>query len=669
MNLRDEINQLNPMQKKAVLNTEGPLLVLAGAGSGKTRVITVRTAHILNLGTSPENVIAVTFTNKSAQEMKRRVSSLLGRGNSKGLMVSTFHSLCLSILRHNAKYIGYKNNFSIFDTGDQLSVIRNILSDIKFVDKTFKADALLEKISLIKNGVSDPSKADTNNIKDALSSYDPLYDVIEVLYPRYVETLKTLNAMDFDDLIVNTITLFKGHSEILEKYSNKYRYIMVDEYQDTNKVQYELIKQLAKPRENLCVVGDDDQSVYAWRGANPGNILNFDIDYPDAKVIRLEQNYRSTGNILKVANSVIKNNKKRMEKTLWTDKGDGAKVFIMKGADEIDEAQWVAQRIASMTQENNLSHESFAIMYRANIFSKMFEAELRNLKIPYTLVGGTSYFDRKEIRDITSYLKLIANKEDSVSLLRIANIPRRGLGNAAINHLKEAADISHISLFDAFAASDNKGAKELTDLINHYREIFSSGKDMHIALASLIKEINYNDYIYSIYKSNAISLKRIENVSGFIDTVERFSKDETPSLTELLERLSLNDNPYQEKEEHEGVTLISLHSAKGLEFPVVFICGVEGGIIPHKKSEVITGGIEEERRLFYVGVTRAMKQLFLTYTSYRKKYGKTSPSMTSIFIEELPKSATRYIDRKEDDVIEDEKSVKAHMERIRNILG
>jgi DNA helicase-2/ATP-dependent DNA helicase PcrA len=663
MNLQDEINQLNPMQKKAVLNTEGPMLVLAGAGSGKTRVITVRTAHLLNLGTSPENVLAVTFTNKSAQEMKRRVSSLLGRGNSKGrLMVSTFHSLCLSILRHNAKHIGYKNNFSIFDTSDQLSVIRNILSDIKFVDKNFKADAILEKISLMKN-------TDPINHKNPLSNHDPLYDVLEILYPRYVETTQTLNAMDFDDLIVNTIKLFKTNPDILEKYCNKYRYIMVDEYQDTNTVQYQLIKQLAHPRENLCVVGDDDQSVYAWRGANPGNILNFERDYPDAVVIPLEQNYRSTGNILTVANTVIKNNKKRMEKTLWTDKGLGAKVYIMKASDEVDEAQWTAQRISTLALEKTIPYESFAIMYRANIFSKLFEAELRNLKIPYTVIGGTSYFDRKEIRDIIAYLKLIANTDDAVSLLRIANIPRRGLGNTTINQLKEHADANNIQLFNAFEASNNPHAVEFTELIAHYRDIFSSGKDMRMAMASLIKEIDYNEYIYSLYKSNTIALKRIENVTGFIDTIERFCGDGTILLPELLERLALNDNPYETKEESVGVTLISLHSAKGLEFPVVFISGVEDGIIPHKKSVVVTGGIEEERRLFYVGVTRAMNILFLTYTSFRKKYGKSSPSFTSEFINELPKSAIMYVNRNEDNAMEDDQTVKAHMERIRKILG
>jgi DNA helicase-2/ATP-dependent DNA helicase PcrA len=668
MNLQEDINQLNPMQKKAVLNTEGPMLVLAGAGSGKTSVITVRTAHLLNLGTSPLNVLAVTFTNKSAQEMKKRVSSLLGRGNSKGLMVSTFHSLCLSILRHNAKHIGYKNNFSIFDTSDQLSVIRNILSDMKFVDKNFKADSILEKISLMKN--SDPY-----NQKNPLSLRDELYDVIEILYPRYVETVKTLNAMDFDDLLVNTLKLFKEFPEILEKYSNIYRYIMVDEYQDTNTIQYELIKQLSRPRENLCVVGDDDQSVYAWRGANPGNILNFEKDYPEAVVIRLEQNYRSTGNILKVANSVIKHNIKRMEKTLWTDKGEGAKVYIMKGKDEMDEAEWIAQRIATLSMEKNLPHESFAIMYRANIFSKLFEAELRNLKIPYTVIGGTSYFDRKEIRDIVAYLKLIANPDDAVSLLRIANIPRRGLGNTAIIHLKEYAEANNISLFTAFQSApiDAKAAKkalEFTELITHYKDIFSSGKDLHTALASLIKEINYNDYVYSLYKSNAIALKRIENVDGFIETVERFSSNGAISLSELLEKLALNDNPFESKEAAVGVTLISLHSAKGLEFPVVFIAGIEDGIIPHKKSVIITGGLEEERRLFYVGVTRAMNLLFLTYTSYRKKFGKSSPSMTSVFIDELPKSAIKYINRNEEDnAIEDDAAVKAHMERIKKILG
>ncbi|MBF0473390.1 MAG: UvrD-helicase domain-containing protein, partial [Nitrospirae bacterium] len=562
----------------------------------------------------------------------------------------------------DGEIVNVPRNFVIFDDSDQITTIKQALKELRLDDKTFTPRAISSVISSFKNEMvnsADYQKYATSPLQRAVISVMPVYEKI----------LHDAKALDFDDLIIRSVKMLADNQDLRHKWQQLFKYVMVDEYQDTNTVQYQLIKLLAHPRENLCVVGDDDQSVYAWRGANPGNILNFEKDYPDAVVIPLEQNYRSTGNILTVANSVIKNNKKRMEKTLWTDKGQGAKVYIMKASDEIDEAQWTVQRISTLALEKTLQYESFAIMYRANIFSKLFEAELRNLRIPYTVIGGTSYFDRKEIRDIIAYLKLIANTDDSVSLLRIANIPRRGLGNTTINQLKEHADNNNISLFNAFAASNNPHAVEFTELIHHYKEIFATGKDMHTALTSLIKEIDYNEYIYSLYKSNTIAMKRIENVTGFVDTVERFSGDGAIMLTELLERLALNDNPFESKEEHVGVTLISLHSAKGLEFPVVFISGVEDGIIPHKKSVVITGGLEEERRLFYVGVTRAMHMLFLTYTSFRKKYGKSSPSMTSAFIDELPKAAIKYVNRNEDNAMEDDQAVKAHMERIRKILG
>jgi len=641
-----DIARLNPRQKEAVMHSEGPLLILAGAGSGKTRVIITRTAHLIEKGVKPSSILAVTFTNKAAREMKNRVSSMVKKRKGRPV-ISTFHSLCLMILRREIEPLGYRKNFTIYDASEQLSLMRNILSEVKFYDKSFKPEAVLERISMTKNDFR-PAEPTVDD--------DPVEVASELLYPKYREALKTMNVLDFDDLLLLTLQLFREHHDVLEKYRKEFKYIMVDEYQDTNRVQYNLIKLLAGENMNLCVVGDDDQSIYGWRGADMGNILNFEKDFPGTLTVRLEQNYRSFDNILKAANSVIKNNEKRMEKSLWTDLGAGPKVNIFKAVDTEDEAAWVTERIAMLNEAKNVAYENIAIIYRANIFSKHFEEALRMQKIPYTIVGGTSYFERKEVMDITAWLKIIANPSDGMSLMRAVNAPKRGLGPSALGKLSEFAQSNSIDLLETLGrAKEVEGlkpnamdsAEEMHRTISYYRDRFLTGRKMDKTLMDLIEEINYKDYIIRLYKTPEAAYRRLENLNAFVESINHYeSVERPPSLLGFLETMALTDL-IEEKEENSssGVTLISFHSSKGLEFPVVFIAGTEEEILPHRKSIDADGGIEEERRLFYVGITRAMKELFITYTDHRKRYGKEVPSVPSRFLYEIPEDVSKEIER------------------------
>ena len=668
------IASLNPKQKEAVMQTEGPLLILAGAGSGKTRVITMRTAYLLHIGVPSSSVLAVTFTNKAAREMRGRVASMLKSGENKRPVVSTFHSLCLSILRREIDNLGYRKDFTIYDTSDQLSLLRGILSDINFYDKSFKMQNVLETISRSKNDFT-PSKCAP---APGSSNTDEISDM---LYPKYNEALKSLNAVDFDDLLLLTIRLFREHPAILEKYRDRFRYIMVDEYQDTNRVQYNFIRLLAGERRNLCVVGDDDQSIYGWRGASLGNILDFEKDFPGTITVRLEQNYRSFGNILDAANGVIKNNKKRMEKSLWTERGAGPKINVLTASDSDEEAEWVAKRISMLRLDRGLNYEDFAVIYRANLFSRQFEEAMRRERIPYSVVGGTSYFDHKEIKDLAAYLKIIANPLDGLSLLRAANTPKRGLGPAALEKISAFAQSNSLSLLDAFGkAGDIEGlgekpsgsAQELLKLIEKYRSLFAQNREMGKHLKDLIEEIEYRDHIYSLYKTPEASAMRLQNIDGFLHSLSYYEKnEETPSLHGFLETLALTDL-MKEKEEKKGggVTLISFHSSKGLEFPVVFIVGTEEDILPHKKSMNSIEGLEEERRLFYVGVTRAMKELYITNCDRRFKYGKETPSIPSRFLDEIPPDLLKKLDRFEMTTQEDDdKAARACLANIKAMFG
>ncbi len=671
MDIYREIARLNPRQKEAVEHTEGPLLILAGAGSGKTRAITMRTAYLIYTGVRAGSVLAVTFTNKAAKEMKERVKSMV-KGKNGTPVVSTFHSLCLKILRREIEHLGYRKDFTIYDTSEQVSLLRNILSDIKFYDRSFKAESILERISRTKNDFAPP---------DTVSSDDPVEEVSAMLYPRYREALKSLNALDFDDLLLLTLKLFREHPVVLEKYRERFRYIMVDEYQDTNRVQYDFIKLLAGERRNLCVVGDDDQSIYGWRGADLGNILDFEKDFPGTVTVRLEQNYRSFGHILKAANGVIINNRRRMEKSLWTERGDGPKVNILKAVDTEGEAEWVADRISMIKFERNIPYEDFAVIYRANIFSKPFEEAMRRQRIPYSVVGGTSYFEHKEIKDLAAYLKIIANPSDDLSLLRAASAPKRGLGPSALSALSDFARSNSLSLLDAFGKASGvpslsqkaaASAEALSELIGRYRDMFKNGTKMGKTLKALIEEINYRDYISGLYKTPEAAFRRIENIDGFVESITHYeSGEESPSLHGFLETMALTDlmEEKEEKSSH-GITLISFHSSKGLEFPVVFIAGVEEDILPHKKSADRDEDIEEERRLFYVGITRAMNELYITYTDRRSKYGKEKPSVPSRFLKEIPEEAIKRLDRFEKLDPEQEKVyAKKFFANIKAILG
>ena len=667
IDIGNEIVRLNPRQREAVEKTEGPLLILAGAGSGKTRVITLRAAYLLYSGVQPEAVLAVTFTNKAATEMKERVVSMLKSKRGNGPVISTFHSLCLNILRKEIHLLGYRKNFTIYDTSEQLSIVRTLLSDIRAYDRSFKPEAIMEKISSQKNEFASSGKT------------DELEAFADVVYPRYQEMLRAMNAVDFDDLLLLCIRLFREHPSVLQKYQDRFRYIMVDEYQDTNKVQYELIKMLAGERKNLCVVGDDDQSIYGWRGANLYNILDFEKDFPGTVVVRLEQNYRSTGNILQAANGVINNNRHRMEKSLWCSGSKGQLVNVFRASDSEKEARWVADRIALIKYEKSCVYESFAVLYRANLFSRPFEEALRINRIPYTVVGGTSYFERKEVKDLAAYLKLIANPFDDQSLLRAANAPKRGLGPTTISRFTDFEKENSISLLEAFRRSSEvaglgkavtESVGRFTEMIDIYAEMFKKPGSMAKALKDLTEEINYKNYIYELYKTPEAAIGRIENVDGFIQSLSLYEEtNESPSLSGFLETLALTDLSYEKTEKSFGVTLTSFHSAKGLEFPVVFIAGLEEDLLPHKKSQDTEGDLEEERRLFYVGITRAMKELYLTYTGHRIKYGKRLPASPSRFLEEIPEELLKRIEANEDeDPDENERDAKAFFSNIKELL-
>ena len=490
-----------------------------------------------------------------------------------------------------------------------------------------------------------------------------------------------MNALDFDDLLLLTLRLFREHPGVLGRYRERFRYIMVDEYQDTNRVQYDFIKLLAGERRNLCVVGDDDQSIYGWRGADLGNILDFEKDFPGTVTVRLEQNYRSFGHILKAANGVISNNKRRMEKALWTERGAGPKVNIFKAVDTEDEAEWIVDRISMIKEEKNIRWEDVAVIYRANTFSRPIEEALRRQRMPYTVVGGTSYFERTEVKDLAAYLKIIANPSDGLSLLRAANVPRRGIGTTALAALADFAQSKAIGLLDAFGrASEVPGlsqrtaasAENLFKLICRYRDMFGTGREMGKTLEALIGEINYRDYVGRLYKTPEAAFGRMENITGFVESVTHYeSAEHTPSLHGFLETMALTDliGEKEEKGAH-GVTLISFHSSKGLEFRVVFIAGTEEDILPHKKSAGTDEGVEEERRLFYVGITRAMNELYITYTGHRTKYGKQTPSVPSRFFEEIPEEATSKLDRFEKMDPEQEKAyVKKLYDKLMVKLG
>ncbi|WP_373288503.1 DNA helicase PcrA [Lentibacillus kapialis] len=645
--MHDLLNGLNKEQQEAVKHTEGPLLIMAGAGSGKTRVLTHRIAYLLGeKDVSPRNVLAITFTNKAAREMKERVNKLVGAGGGQ-IWVSTFHSMCVRILRRDIDRIGYNRNFTILDSGDQLSVIKQILKDLNIDPKKFDPRAILGQISGAKNELITPEKY-SENVGDFFQRQ------VSQVYERYQKTLRKNQVLDFDDLIMQTIHLFKRVPEVLEYYQRRFQYIHVDEYQDTNHAQYYLVKQLANRYQNLCVVGDSDQSIYRWRGADIANILSFEEDYPSARVIYLEQNYRSTKSILDAANKVIGNNSGRKPKNLWTENDDGNKIHYFQGGTEQEEALFVTDKIQELTGEG-LSLNDIAILYRTNAQSRAIEDTLVKSDIGYQMVGGTKFYERKEIKDLTAYLRLITNPDDDISFERVVNVPKRGIGKTSVDKLRAYAAEHAISFNRAvkevdFVGVTKKAANALAGFGNLIRTLsqqqeFLTATDM---VEAILERTGYEEMLKN--EGSLESQSRLENLEEFKTVTHDFeegAEDKTliAFLTDLALVADIDRVDEEEMDDEPKVTLMTLHAAKGLEFPVVFLVGMEENVFPHSRSMFDNEEMEEERRLAYVGITRAEQQLYLTHAKMRTIYGRTNMNPISRFINEIPEDLVDGIEQ------------------------
>ncbi len=634
---------LNDKQKEAVLATEGPLLILAGAGSGKTSTMTHRIAHLVGQGVDPYNILAVTFTNKAANEMKTRVEDLIG--DTEGMWIMTFHAMCLRILHVFAEEIGYKDNFVIYDTSDQKTLVKNILKDKGISEKEFPPQYILAIISDCKEKEIDPEtyKAESGTTEKNKAVY--------MIYREYEDRLMKNNAMDFDDLLLNTVRLFKKSSEVLEKYRRRFRYIMVDEYQDTNHVQYEIVSMLAGGHRNICVVGDDDQCIYEWRGADIRNILDFEKDFPDAKVIKLEQNYRSVGNILAAAHSVIKNNMDRKHKKLWTSREDGEKISYTRCDSDKEEAGYIARQISFLKDKMGKSYSDVAILYRTNAQSRLFEESLSRYGVPYKVLSGVRYYDRKEIKDMMAYMRLITDPADDLSLFRVINEPKRGIGAKTLEKLAAFARVRGQGVLEALTDGDEDvlsavpgkaydSVKELVSTINFIRENKDTIRVSEIYDTLLVK----TGYMKALEAQNTVEAEsRMDNLMEFKTVIADYEAgfspetEERPTLEGFMEQLALAAEVDNYDETQETVTLMTLHSAKGLEFPVVFMPGMEDGLFPGSKSFDSTAGMEEERRLCYVGMTRAKELLYLTSAEVRTRYGRTEYTRESKFLREIDK--------------------------------
>lgn len=632
------LNGLNPEQQKAVKATEGPLLIMAGAGSGKTRVLTHRIAYLMvEKQVNPFNILAITFTNKAAREMRERIQRMMG-GTADDVWISTFHSMCVKILRRDIDRIGYNRNFTILDSGDQLSVIKQILKDKNIDPKKFDPRALLGAISSAKNELIDPKEY-------AKLSGGYFEKVVSDVYEEYQKRLRKNQALDFDDLIMITIQLFQRVPEVLERYQRKFQYIHVDEYQDTNRSQYMLVKLLAARFKNLCVVGDSDQSIYRWRGADIKNILSFEKDYPNAQVILLEQNYRSTKRILLAANKVIENNHNRKEKNLWTDNDEGNKIYYFRADSEQGEAQFVISKLKELVKTENRKFSDIAILYRTNAQSRVMEEALLKSNIEYSIVGGTKFYDRKEIKDILAYLRLIANPNDDISLQRIINVPKRGIGSSSFDKMANFAANYDSSIYEALDSVELMGlSPKITKTTAEFRNLIHGFHQMqeYLSVTELVEEVlkktGYREMLEAEKSIEAQS--RLENIDEFLSVTKNFEENnEDKSLVAFLTDLALVadiDSLDDDGEKMDAVVLMTLHSAKGLEFPVVFLIGLEEGVFPHSRSLMEEAEMEEERRLAYVGITRAEERLFMTNAQMRTLYGRTNINPPSRFIKEIP---------------------------------
>ncbi len=629
---------LNEQQKKGVFTTEGPVLLLAGAGSGKTRVLTHRIAYLIEeLGVSPWNIMAITFTNKAAGEMKERVENLVGMG-AESIWVTTFHSSCVRILRRYADRLGYDTNFTIYDTDDQKAVMKDVCKRLQIDTKMLKERSILSAISSAKDKLISPVEYELNTMGDFRKQK------IAQAYKEYQMALKKSNAMDFDDLIVKTVELFKADPEVLGGYQKRFKYIMVDEYQDTNTAQFELIRLLADVSHNLCVVGDDDQSIYKFRGANIRNILDFEQIYPEAEVIRLEQNYRSTQNVLDAANAVIRNNKGRKSKTLWTDKGEGSRIHFRQFDNAYEEAEFIADDVARKKRERTADYGDCAVLYRTNAQARLLEERFIVEGIPYDVVGGTNFYARREIKDLLAYLKTIDNGRDDLAVKRIINIPKRGIGAATIAKVQDYADMREISFYDALRQADEimglgKSAAKLKPFVTMIQS-FRSKLEFY-GLEDLIKDvIETTGYVSELEASDEEDAEnRIENIDELISKIVAFEEvHDQPTLGEFLEEVALVADIDHVENGSNRVLLMTLHSAKGLEFSHVYLAGMEDGIFPSYMtiSSDDPDEIEEERRLAYVGITRAKDDLTICYAKMRMVRGETQMNAVSRFVKEIP---------------------------------
>ena len=659
-------NELNPEQFRAVTTIDGPILIIAGAGSGKTRVITYRIAHMLDSGIPQSQILALTFTNKAAKEMEERIKELTGK-KLQNLTVSTFHAFGVKILRQNISRLGWRENFSIYDETDKVALIKETGRELKFT-----ADAM--DIYKIVNLFS--------NIKTGRKQWECSTDMYKQLYEEYQKGLKLFNAVDFDDLIQLPLRLFRECPDVLESYRKTYRYIMVDEFQDTSHQQYEMMHLLAD--KNVAVVGDDDQSIYSWRGADYQNIINFEKDFPGVTEIRLEQNYRSTGTILAAANGVISHNTNRKDKKLWSGKGNGKPIEIFMPQNETDEANFIAESIQGIAAGEKMKYDQFGVLMRANTQSRAIEEAFLEANIPYTMSGGTSFFQRKEIKDVISYLRVIANHNDDVNLLRIINTPRRGIGRGTIEIISNAARAMDASLWTAIGTilkmdSSNCPISEKTkaDLESFVSLIESNtaiigGKNLAKKTRALVEEINYWDYLITEYSKNEKAARfkylNIESLIHSMETWENNPDNYDANLYTYLNRITLLSRDDLDEEEDKGkVNLMTIHASKGLEFPVVFIAGVEEGLIPHARSvEENNGDVEEERRLFYVAITRAQQKLFLSSCLKRRKMQNVVDCEPSRFLDEIPANLVEYHEPQKEQEPDD---AVAFLEQLKKNLG
>ena len=649
--ISDILQKLNPAQKEAVETTEGAVLILAGAGSGKTRVLTTRIGYLMEeKGVKAENILAITFTNKAANEMRERVDETLQGTDTKEMWITTFHSCCVRILRKSINKIGYNRSFVIYDSPDQVTLIKDCMRELNISDKAFDPKAVLSAISGAKDKLYSPKKY------LALNEGDISKTKIGEIYALYQDRLKRNSALDFDDLIMKTVELFKEHPDVLDYYRNKFRYIMVDEYQDTSKAQYELIKLLAKQHQNICVVGDDDQSIYGWRGADIRNILEFERDYDNVKIVKLEQNYRSTQVILDAANHVIANNIERKRKKLWSDKKEGQLIKIQLAENEIEEGDFIVNTISYMKRYEDREYKDFAVLYRANAQARSVEDALNRHGIPYNIYGGIKFYERKEIKDIIAYLRVLQNPQDDISLKRIINVPRRGIGLRTIEKIEDRASLKEESIYSVLIdIEDNSDiSRKARSSISEFVDLMStlrSFRDVYSVSQIIEKVLDATGYIDELEKEkNGEGEDRIENLKEFISVALEFeSNNEDKSLESFLTNVALNSEPSEEDEETDKVSLMTIHSSKGLEFPVVFLAGMEEKIFPISRAiqSMRDSEIEEERRLCYVGITRAKEELFLTLTKRRTLYGRTNPSVASRFIEELPEECVERLNKEQ----------------------